>query len=543
MEEAKLRIKNWKYGEDLILNHLDLEELPPLPHNLTKLNCYNNKLTKLPILSNTLKELWCGNNKLTSLPTLPNSLQKLGCSLNKLTSLPTLPNSLQLLHCEDNDLRSLPRLPNNLQELDCRNNQLASLPDLPNNLQELDCRNNELTSLPDLPNSLQRLYCGDNQLTSLPDLPNTLQTGKPEIGLRELDCRNNRLKYLPKLPKNLESLFCQRNKLTSLPDLPNILNELDCRWNNITSIPNFEQLQLQELYIYGNPNLVLTTEQEEFLKNSIYIEDLIENKNKFIIFYEENIQKCFMDINLTYPINHNKLLEWVEEKDTIYPSEWRFKFNQNLQHISFQTFYEQCCKVAIELISTIQNGKFTNVYLYLPLFYSKSNLWVALLQWKFISNYITGIILLHNSLDEISAGSLIIYCDDCIYSGQQIYEESGIIDSNNKFSVYFSCPYITNKGLEFLSQEIRKLDKINLITPQTTNIITNTLDKSTFYFDHKLADNVSVYDELIIKFIKGCEDKKRDCPPPFYKSIDYTYFGTKLKGRHQSLNTIFKRVK
>jgi hypothetical protein len=62
-----------------------------------------------------------------------------------------------------------------------------------------------------------------------------------------------------------------------------------------------------------------------------------------------------------------------------------------------------------------------------------------------------------------------------------------------------------------------------MIFPQTINTITNTLNKSTFYFDHKLADSLSVYNDLIIKFIKGCENKYKDCPPPFYKTIKYTY--------------------
>jgi len=382
MDLVNNKITEWiskgDVNKPLILKNMGLFELPPLPSNLKKLNCSFNKLKRLVNLPNSITYLDCSNNQLISLQDLPNSITYLDCSNNQLISLQDLPNSIKTLRCGNNQLISLQDLPNSLQELDCENNQLISLP--PNSLLYLYCNHNKLTSLPNLPKDI--LYCSFNQLTSLPNLLNTLIEIKCNhnqitnlstlpIKLTDLECNHNKLSSLPDLPNTLERLYCRDNKLSSLPTLPNRLQELDCRRNNLTTIPDSNSLQ--KLYFNGNPNLILTAKQQEFIKNNINNEDLIENKNKFIIFYEENIQKCFMDINQTYPIDHTKLLKWVEKKEdeilSSYTPEWKFKFNQNLQHISFQTFYEQCCKIAIELISTIQNNKFSNVYLYLPLNY------------------------------------------------------------------------------------------------------------------------------------------------------------------------------
>jgi len=156
----------------LILSHLGLTELPPLPEGITILRCESNQLTFLPTLPSTLKVLACEKNQLTSLPSLP-SLECLSCSDNPLSSLPSLPSTLRGLTCMRNGLTSLPPLPSSLIRMCIDHNDITQLPELPPHLNMLSCSYNELTSLPPLP-PLRSLFLFGNLLESLPELPSTL---------------------------------------------------------------------------------------------------------------------------------------------------------------------------------------------------------------------------------------------------------------------------------------------------------------------------------------------------------------------------------
>ena len=81
--------------------------MPKLPNSLTRIGCFNNRLTKLPELPESLIELNCGGNKICELPKLPINLKKLFCADNKLKTMPKLPNSLTELFCNKNELLEL----------------------------------------------------------------------------------------------------------------------------------------------------------------------------------------------------------------------------------------------------------------------------------------------------------------------------------------------------------------------------------------------------------------------------------------------------
>lgn len=194
----------------LYVGYRDIQSLNGLEYftSLQELNCYNNQLTALPTLPSSLEWLDCGDNQLTALPALPIGLRWLFCNNNQLMALPALPGSLQSLGCANNQLTALPTLPSGLVVLSCESNQLAALPTLPSNLDSLDCSGNQLTTLLTLPSNLNSLDCSGNQLTTLPALPN-----------------------------NLGYLRCERNKLTALNVTGLQLYGLDCRYNDMPSIP------------------------------------------------------------------------------------------------------------------------------------------------------------------------------------------------------------------------------------------------------------------------------------------------------------------
>ena len=95
---------------------------PPIPANITQLNCSNNRLTELQGLPAGLQFLWCDNNQLTSLPDLPAGLISLHCHNNQLIKLPQLPDRLIHLLCQHNRLTSLPNLPATLQSINVLHN-------------------------------------------------------------------------------------------------------------------------------------------------------------------------------------------------------------------------------------------------------------------------------------------------------------------------------------------------------------------------------------------------------------------------------------
>jgi Leucine-rich repeat (LRR) protein len=75
--------------------------------------------------------------------------------------------------------------------------------------------------------------------------------------LYRLDCRFNNLTLLPQLPKNLYCLDCRFNNLIELPDLPKIIFELDCFGNKIPNIGNFNINNNEESLVELNDHLEL----------------------------------------------------------------------------------------------------------------------------------------------------------------------------------------------------------------------------------------------------------------------------------------------
>ncbi len=193
---------------------------------VTKLICYNNRLTTLNVSNN--KELWsldCGVNQLTSLDVSNNSsLTELSCQKNQLATLDVSNNpALTELWCYENRLTTLDVSKNiKLSFLSCLSNQLTSL-NVSNNkeLYKLYCYENQLISLDVSSNKkLGVLSCYENQLTSL-DVSNNKE-------LWSLDCGVNQLTTLDVTNcHGLERLLCDINKISgagmdklvnSLPD-------------------------------------------------------------------------------------------------------------------------------------------------------------------------------------------------------------------------------------------------------------------------------------------------------------------------------------
>jgi len=399
-----------------------------------------------------------------------------------LTSLPQLPNNLQILNCGYNQLTNLPNLPNNLKILKCNNNDLTRLPDLSNTLQELFCGSNKLTRLPPLPNTLQQLYCGRNQLTSLPTLPNTLQI---------LDCSNN--------------------KLTSLPSLPNTLLYLVCEYNPI-NLKNIDTKQLPEQF-------------KTYLKFTFA--DKLIDINKFNLFHKDNIAKCFMSNPVNYPINHSNVQLWLDKiiqlGDPVL-TQFGYEFTKTLTHISFNEFYDSCCKLSFSILETINNlntsylaSSRKQIIFYVDIL-SKSSFWVLMLMWKFIADKVDILLYTFDDLYKYvdipnnSCNYYLFYLDDCSYSGNQIIKRFTYTDRKYMYlpNIYICCPYMSvNSKNRFVDVQLNVLytqliPNFQLNSKMIANQLYNDLfllDQAenicNIYFDHKLASGVSTFQGII----------------------------------------------
>ena len=77
-------IENYDIVKILYCSYMKLKELPILPQNLERLDCYNNQIKSLNNLPKKLKILNCSENKLTSLENLPQYLIRLYCNYNQI---------------------------------------------------------------------------------------------------------------------------------------------------------------------------------------------------------------------------------------------------------------------------------------------------------------------------------------------------------------------------------------------------------------------------------------------------------------------------
>jgi len=324
----------------------------------------------------------------------------------------------------------------------------------------------------------------------------------------------------------------------------------------------------------------------------------------FEVFYGLNIDKCKMPHSSLYQLNKTVLLGerdaagnvikngWIDNmkrmsKGTVFEEYLRIfseLLSTKIEHVDFSTFLDRCNKVGLEISDKIKEFREkhvdSNSILCISGRLNKSNFWCALLIYESLLNtrLITHIttdirdgIFIHTK--DVSKPTQIFYVDDCSYSGDQLLDSVGGFTVKNyaNLVVYAAVCYISTTAKEkFKKRNIQCLDtsvvfksmknyfKEYIQEHKTENISAKqlpeyyNLDKHILYFDHKVADSVSLYNNIIRygeyynwevdkeirleSFIKNCEDtvhvrKKSllrpvssqhiECPPTFYDTIPY----------------------
>ena len=462
----------------------------------------------------------------------------LDLSFNNLDELPVLPENVKHLYCNSNNLKSLKNLPGNLISLKCEGNMLKEIVNLPISLTHLDCYNNDITNII-LPINLIMLKCNDNDISNLNLLNN--------LSLRFIDCSDNNISDL-NLPTNLINLKCINNKIKEL-----ILNK------------NLKYLIADKFTKINNYEILINN-------NSVDI-------NTFNNFYEVNINKCFL-VN-SYPINKENVNTWIQKIKTFNDKKlntFAYSITSTLNHISFKMFYDSLCNLAYKLLQfmdiCVSENSDIIFYFYIKEIY-KSNLWVLLLVWKFINKTTNNIKIISDlhilKNNNINNNFYIIYLDDCSYTGMQILDN--IFNIREKVVVF--VPYISNNSLETLNGyqiDVRYITTfynfskilysknskyeyecymhvIDIYDQYVNGEEMNNKNICNIYFDHKLADFISIFQPLyaygrlpdnsdVGSFISGCESFYKNnvihyktvdlqnelpsiCPSAFYKTIKY----------------------
>jgi hypothetical protein len=272
----------------------------------------------------------------------------------------------------------------------------------------------------------------------------------------------------------------------------------------------------------------------------------------------------------------------------------------NIRYISFQDFLKQTENVRNDIFNYIENNKIENIIFFINEGYQKSNFWTFLLNFKYFDDRFNKKMYIYfnkddnydniflNYIENIKIKTLVIYTDDMTYSGSQIALTQNFINlcNKNKEYVYFTLlvPYLTFVAKNKINYtecknfyESTEIDtnhniisdlglKLWFLISNSTkynntfrsdnymkvlnrlSLYTDKDDRFWIYFQHKIADSVSIYNgflsalpyitydnltkrfklELLGHIAKNCKVEELGCPPTLYKTLDYKFNGQSI---------------
>jgi hypothetical protein len=275
--------------------------------------------------------------------------------------------------------------------------------------------------------------------------------------------------------------------------------------------------------------------------------------------YNENKDKLLMPKDINYPLNYKKGLLWATNHCDNESSNFASQIVKNTVYVSFHEFIsslEHVCK-SFKRFYEKKNG--ITYVLIIPFTVNKSNLWVSLLAYPWISDIINDIQF--NITDAYNEYVIVkkhkhvvcIICDDCAYTGNQI---NGICSLQPQILNYKNKPEEPDNTsidwiqwfkkitieTELIEKSINKDNfSVNLVVPYMSTLAQQTISERPFvlvprdikvfklfrecvnmheynqgvirefessfqyhtnisaiYFDHKIADAVSTFNKIYL---------------------------------------------
>jgi hypothetical protein len=248
----------------------------------------------------------------------------------------------------------------------------------------------------------------------------------------------------------------------------------------------------------------------------------------------------------SYPINEQNFARWIENHSEPYRP-LAAEFRRSTRHVSFNEFKETIGNVFADILQYIYTAKPDTIFLFVYPQVKKSNFLVALYLYSLLEAYKFKNIKIITDTDDftiVKSNDLVILPDDASYSGQQLVEFFGYIPPRVEGTYFMAIPYISHKARSRIENLFRK-KSLPIIFSDKTQVFEPFLGDEnnlyTIYFDHKLADFISIYNSTYamgedakalkdpnfiyepMSLITGCENVKDECPPPFYKKYNYKY--------------------
>lgn len=341
------------------------------------------------------------------------------------------------------------------------------------------------------------------------------------------------------------------------------------------------------------------TPQDTYLLDKRQAENF---KDKFDAFYFNNVDSVrnyTMSIP-PHPIDREMLYQWrINMK---YGVSHRIKYGStqnalntfvdefyySIRHVPIAEFLERLEKMTLDMDAFLRERNFTHVCLVILDNFKKSNLWVTMLAYRYIMHHVTHVVFLDDTSDdanlaftaeELGENCVAIMFDDAAYSGQQYvdYLRRIIQALPNNVTCCVGIPYISEEAKELIKQsnlsalwfsnasesfhQLREFDAFTVhpvdftLVDEYFNNVGIIPNKHVLYFDHKLADHVSIYHAIMafgiyidakdgfgtLPLIKNCEEVWKPfvkentlsdilatsdipyCPSPPYKSFAYTF--------------------
>jgi hypothetical protein len=214
----------------------------------------------------------------------------------------------------------------------------------------------------------------------------------------------------------------------------------------------------------------------------------------------------------------------------------------NSRYVSHSEFFSRYDLIADELTYLIDShrakGGKVNVVLYLGMpQIKKSNFWILLYLLSRM-NRVVDYIITPDQAKNLSPNTLLIIPDDAIYSGKQMFSQLDRLYRNTRdLIVVIASAFISETGRELLKPfgvqfPIYSETFDVTILPEDIYVYNQTATPlHTIYFDHKLADMISIY-QTIYALGVGLSDETDifpyepvslidNCDPP---QLVYKYF-------------------
>ena len=337
---------------------------------------------------------------------------------------------------------------------------------------------------------------------------------------------NNNIKLL----KYLEAL-CDDPKLSRLIYWKYLFGRLErYPFNSFLSKPTGNEKEVATIMRFAQPFLKYATSHMiatlKVWQGQTYLKE-------FELLYKENENKLYM--TKTYPIDENKFTHWINCHPTTCSKWMATLFRRYTRHVPFTEFQDTLYRVCHDIKIKIQKEGYKNVVLFIPLKgLFKSNLWVALLSFKILHDTITHVVVNPKQIKtfvetpklHLNQKTIFLYPDDCSYSGKQVREftvyELMTYGISKKIDVMLLIPFITSQAIShiqdsnynckiltsdaaelvntFDTQIYKKQDNRDILNQCKTEFeqiinssLSNDAHRCTLYFDHKLADDMSVF--------------------------------------------------